>query len=561
VPIIFHFGGLSSVVLPESLDQVNYLSAGYGPEYGRAMGGLVGVTTQNPESSRWKGFGFADVFNAGALVEGPTGKKGSFLLGARGSYFAPLLKAFAPKTNGLAFTALPFYTDFISTYQVQASQKNSFKVVTLGSLDTLTFVLDRPTNRDPSLRLNNQTAFFRIIPQLTHQHGPRSVSKLSFGFGKDWNIIDVSSQYIRNIAWALTTRGDHERKFNPYWTSQWGFDHRYQWANVSIRLISNSGGVEREENINARSPLLGLYWRNEIKPWKDSPITILPHARFDYYSAIRDYLVQPRMAIRFVPRPDWLLRTAGGLYSQPPQDSEFDPTFGNPQIKAPKSWHFSAGIEKDFRKGGTRGVNTMLGTFYRSFDQLVVRSSSIIERDGTRVAENYNNTGKGRAYGGEALVKVNYQPFDGWLTYTLSRSTRWDSSTPETIFRYDQTHIFAALFGWNAPKNWRIATRFRVVSGNPYTKITEGIFDSDTDVYVPIFGDRFTERFDPFIQWDIRIDKRFIFKNWILSLYLDVQNVTYQKNAEGIARAYDYSSSVKILGMPILPLFGLKGEF
>ncbi|MBQ1218865.1 MAG: TonB-dependent receptor, partial [Bacteroidales bacterium] len=36
-------------------------------------------------------------------------------------------------------------------------------------------------------------------------------------------------------------------------------------------------------------------------------------------------------------------------------------------------------------------------------------------------------------------------------------------------------------------------------------------------------------RLDGFYQIDIRIDKQFVFKKWILGLYLDIQNITNNK--------------------------------
>lgn len=43
IPLIFHFGGLSSVLFPEGVESVFLLPAGYGPEFGRANGGQVGL--------------------------------------------------------------------------------------------------------------------------------------------------------------------------------------------------------------------------------------------------------------------------------------------------------------------------------------------------------------------------------------------------------------------------------------------------------------------------------------------------------------------------------------
>ena len=41
IPLIFHFGGLSSVFNPDLTESFDFLSAGYQSNYGRAMGGLL----------------------------------------------------------------------------------------------------------------------------------------------------------------------------------------------------------------------------------------------------------------------------------------------------------------------------------------------------------------------------------------------------------------------------------------------------------------------------------------------------------------------------------------
>ena len=57
VPLIFHFAGLTSVVTPEAIDRVDFLTAGYGPEYGRALGGFVGLWTRAPRRDGFHGSG------------------------------------------------------------------------------------------------------------------------------------------------------------------------------------------------------------------------------------------------------------------------------------------------------------------------------------------------------------------------------------------------------------------------------------------------------------------------------------------------------------------------
>ncbi|HOD00912.1 MAG TPA: hypothetical protein PKH54_13275, partial [Myxococcota bacterium] len=64
-----------------------------------------------------------------------------------------------------------------------------------------------------------------------------------------------------------------------------------------------------------------------------------------------------------------------------------------------------------------------------------------------------------------------------------------------------------------------------------------------------------------FHQLDIRVDKEWVFKAWRLGLYLEVQNVYFHKNPEGVIYNYDYSKMAYLTGLPILPVLGIKGSF
>jgi hypothetical protein len=91
--------------------------------------------------------------------------------------------------------------------------------------------------------------------------------------------------------------------------------------------------------------------------------------------------------------------------------------------------------------------------------------------------------------------------------------------------------------------------------------VTSSTYDSDNDVYVPLIGKIYSQRFDAFNQLDIRIDRKFIHDTWILTAYLDIQNFYNAKNSQNIQYSYDYSQKTKVRGLPILPTFGVKGEF
>ena len=101
----------------------------------------------------------------------------------------------------------------------------------------------------------------------------------------------------------------------------------------------------------------------------------------------------------------------------------------------------------------------------------------------------------------------------------------------------------------------------RYVTGRPYTAVESAIFDSDSDVYIPVQAGFLAQRFDPFFQLDIRFDRKWIYDTWILSAYLDIQNITNNKNVQNISYNFDFSEEVATQALPILPIFGVKGEF
>jgi hypothetical protein len=132
---------------------------------------------------------------------------------------------------------------------------------------------------------------------------------------------------------------------------------------------------------------------------------------------------------------------------------------------------------------------------------------------------------------------------------------------PPDVFDFDQTHILAAVAAYDLPRHWRIASRFRYVSGNPQTPVVGSVFNSITDEYDPVFGAVNSARQPAFVQLDVRLDKQWVFDRWLLDAYVDLQNATNHTNPEGLAYNYDFTQSKVSQGLPILPFIGLRAEF
>jgi hypothetical protein len=133
---------------------------------------------------------------------------------------------------------------------------------------------------------------------------------------------------------------------------------------------------------------------------------------------------------------------------------------------------------------------------------------------------------------------------------------------PSHLFYLDQTHILTALGSYTLGRGWEVGLRFRYVSGNLYTPCPRGIFSANDTSYLCVSGPLFSERLPAFHQLDLRVDKKFQFRGFSVSAYLDLINTYNRKNPDFIQYNYDYSASrAQTASLPFVPSFGLRGEF
>ena len=562
VPLVFHFGGLSSVIIPEAVERVDLLPSGYGPEYSKAIGGIIGLTTKNPKEDRVHGMAYVDLLNSGGLVEGPIDEKSTFLASGRYSYIGQVLKAVAKENEDFELRAAPTYYDFTSIYKRRINEKNEFKTTFIFSKDELELILNKPANNDPGLRgeFYARTEFFRIIPQLTTQLSSKHKMDNSLAIGKDSIFVNISGKYLDVNSNVISHRSEILSEWKPTYKTYFGLDNQWIDSKVGVNLPNSysvggvgtpfSVGEVQKFDTEERQTQLGAYFRQEIKTSEDSKWTYLPNFRVDHFTLNTETHLQPRFQLRYQLEPSLLLRSAWGKYVQPPQPQESSRKYGNADIRSPYAFHYMLGYTKDFREGSNQGLEFTNNFFYKELKDLVIAD----------VQKRYDNSGTGTIVGGEVQAKYRKNEWSSQVVYTYLKSRRHIPSFGTRPSDYDQTHNLNLIGSYNKER-WTFAGRFRFVTGLPYTSVNGGTFDSDNDVYLPNTGRIYSQRFDAFKQLDIRIDRKYIYEKWILTAYLDVQNVTNSKNSQNIEYAYDYSQKKKVRGLPILPTFGIKGEF
>jgi hypothetical protein len=237
------------------------------------------------------------------------------------------------------------------------------------------------------------------------------------------------------------------------------------------------------------------------------------------------------------------------------------PKFGNPQLLPEGAVHYSVGCEQKF----TDAISLDVQLYYKDlFDQAQPTLALPPGQTTVETADlKYDSKGVGRSYGVEFLLRHQLtRNFFGWISYSLSKAQRqYPGSTKYLLHPLDQPHNLIAVGSYKLPYDFIVGLRVRYTSGALNTPYVGSVYDANGNYYFPLFGEYFSRRLPAFFQLDVRIDKRFIYERWILSVYADVQNVTNRQNPESLVYNFDYTQEKYLNGLPIIPSLGVRGEF
>ena len=96
IPLIYHFGGLRSVMPVGVLDSLEFYPGNFSPMYGRAIGGIIDVQLKKLQPKKIGGYADVSLFDTGVYLEVPLGNKGGVAVAGRRSYIDVLLNAAVP---------------------------------------------------------------------------------------------------------------------------------------------------------------------------------------------------------------------------------------------------------------------------------------------------------------------------------------------------------------------------------------------------------------------------------------------------------------------------------
>jgi TonB family protein len=574
IPLLYHFGGLTSVYNSELLETVEYLPGSFSSYYGAAIGGVIDVKSRTPKTDRFHGTAQVNLLESNLVLEGPLTETLSLAVAGRRSYIDLVLGVLPESVIGDSLTAAPQYYDM----QLQLdwhprSSRHSLNFQALTSRDKLGLLLERPAEQDPSVQgnLDVRTGFSQL--RLRHQYkgerlrldtiGLLGNTKLKFQIGAARGLsIDGVDSNVRSTA---------EYTLGERVTLAGGVDVSRVTADVKANVQQPPregepmGPGVADEIISTDSTYIQYFpaaWAElRLKPLER--LLLVPGFRFESYvftdQVENDYTYNPRLAARYGLTDSVTLKGGVGLYFSPPTQADPTRAFGNPELRAKRSVQYSLGSE--WRPAQEWFVSGEL--FYNDLSRMIVSSDATVERDGEQVPERLSNGGVGRVYGAELFIRRQLtERFFGWLAYTLSKSERRDQPGQDyRLFDNDQTHVLTLIASYKLPRGWELGGRFRFSSGNLSTPVVGARRDDLTDVFIPLFGATNSERVPNFHQLDIRVDKNFVYEAWTLNVYVDVTNAYNRASIEGVTYNYNYSQRAFFKGLPLLPILGAKATF
>lgn len=559
LPNVFHFGGLSTAVNSDLLEEVALIPGGYSVRYGRTLGGVVEMQTSPELPVESRSSLAVDVYQTTAFTQQKVSDRTAITLSARRSYIDAVLN---PLLNGGDITLrAPRFFDFQARVVHHTPGGAKVDAMFFNSYDKFKLIGSQSDGEEAQAAIGFGTYFEKARLQVTAPlPGGRSETSVlvgpevqTFSFG--------SAGDAKEAPFFVNVRQEFSRDATD---DQVGFRFGLDGQIVRWSYVYDAPAFGTVEDDAAWSFSPAAYAEATVQPGIFEVTSGLRLDPFIVEDAHASLAVDPRLIARAEVAPDTWIKGYAGRFSQPPTARQVLPgTQGEPTLGQAYALQAGLGAER------TVGSLTLDGTMFVSDLRDLVSGREDVLRFytgpppiGPLDTDDYANDGTGRVYGAELLAKYRDDRMAGILSLTLSRSTRAKRPGDDpALFAYDQPLNLTAIGSRDLGRSWTIGSRLRVGSGTPYTPVANAWQDLDGRGWVPVYDAPNSARLPLFYTVDVRFDKTWTFDKGELTAYLDVQNATNHANVDWMSWTSDYRVEEPLTGLPTLPTFGVKGSW
>lgn len=533
-----HLFGFFSVFNTDALKHVKVIKGGFKADYGGRLSAVMDTRMQEGNQEKFEARGGVGLLTSRLTLDGPLfGKKGTFMVAGRRTYIDQVL--------GLAGIDLPyFFYDLNAKASYRVSGRDRIYISSYFGDDVLK-VRESETNDEEELEeltfgfnLGNFTTSLRWnhIYRNEKLFSNFTLLQTRFKYDIEGDFVD-NSLLIRSQIQDIGLKGQWEYFRSPEDRIDFGVDavaHRFRpnivntGGEISDFLRSRPANLiqtlevalygGRETQI---SPKLSTYYGLRLSSafvQSASYLGLEPRLNFNYqlrdlvslkasYSIMRQYMHRVSSSSVVLPTDLWY----------PVTD----------QVKPQVAQQWSSGVFVGLPK---EKLSLSLEGFLKTSNRLIEY------REGARLLLNDNFeeelvTGKGLSYGTELLLRKRSGRLNGWIAYTLSKSTRTftdlNRGNPFPA-RFDRRHdislvgsldltdlvVFSWVWVYTSGANFTAQTGQYIAPGATTNEV----------IIVPIFSERNAVRLSP----THRLDLNFIVKSkprkrlqseWQFSIY------------------------------------------
>ncbi len=557
IPNINHFatqgasGGPVSILNSDLIREIKFYTGAFPANRGGALSSVMDITLKdgNPDKRSYKGTLGAS--EAGISTSGHIGSKTTYIASVRQSYLQLLFKL-------LGLPMMPNYIDGQFKTKTNINKRNTITVLGLAGFDNLKLNDDIKDAGDRYLlsylpKLRQETFSVGIAwKHISDYHtqivsaGYNYLNNRSIKYNGNDDSIETNLRLKSSGLEGKGTIRFENRSIYGLWIVREGVESSWRHYDSKIFRLTQSGIP-----IDYRSTVgffMGAVYASADYRSPDNSLTASAGLRADIssYSAETTKIwkqLSPRGSISYNFKSGWSLNASAGLYHQLPPVTALsfrnqEKTLVNKGLEYMRAASGAIGTEWRYKEK----LMLSLEAFYKHFLDIPVSLATgvpltCIGADyGSIGEEELASTGQGRSYGVEIMARwIIPDKLNLIGSATLYTSEyRSDKNSDYISSAWDNRFIINLSAVYDLPKNWSIGAKVSAIGGAPYTPYNEEessyklVWDANGRP-IPDYSRYNTCRLNPYAQLDIRIDKEFYFKKWALSIYLDMENVTFSK--------------------------------
>ncbi len=607
VPVynVSHVLGLFSIFNADAIKNTNVIKGGFPARYGGRLSSVVDLQMKDGHQSEFHGSGSIGMIASKLMLEGPIGKKTTFLVSGRRMYWDAIARPFINSaTSGSDEKVVPtahFYdlnakishriSDKDRLYLSFYQGRDVFKIKYSYADDDYKQESDvGPVwgNRLGALRWNrklNEKMFLNTTIAYTNYQIDFKASleeefeedKTTFFARYLSGIEDISARV--NLDWSINPehyiRTGVSSTRHTYTPGAFGFKFEDGAENVdttvgspSLNALENFIFVEDEMNLGRFRANVGLHVS---------------------HFAVRDenfFSFEPRIGINYQLANRWALKASYARMRQyinliSSESLSLPSDFWVPstdRIRPQRSYQFAAGVAKTINNDYEFSAEV----YYKEMkDVISYREGANFLIDGINPNSSWENQivqGDGETYGLELFLQKKSGRFTGWIGYTLSWNWRqFDDINSGRRFPFyaDRRHDFSVAANYKITDRIRVSGSWVYATGNAvslptavYPVTEESPWSSGVFVNtVAVFDQKNNFRLSDYHRLDVSVEfskqKRKHKRTWVLGAY----NAYNHVNPLFVARTTNFENGMsttrfrEIGIMPIVPSISYKFEF